>query len=266
MTAAAPAVTVITLTRRRPQLLQRAIASAAAQRCADAFVHMVLVDDCDETCRALAAADLPPHVRWRRVDRAPWEHSGPGRSSRLRNLGVRLAATPWIAFLDDDNRWTPDHLASLLQTARDSGARAVHSQMELRDADDEPYLEPRVPWCRDDDRARAEYEELCRLGVLQPGSCVSRDRADPRDHPDPARTVDTGEWLLARELLLEVPFDDRFDADDEAAVTGEDDKLLSALVERGERIVSSGRPTLLYTLGGYSNRFDTPMDETFAWR
>ena len=108
--------------------------------------------------------------------------------------------------------------------------------------------------------------ELCSQGVFTPGSCIVKDRADPIDHPNPVRTVDTGEWLLARELLIEVPFRDDFNAVDEANVTGEDDKLLTDLINKKEPIACSNQPTLIYYLGGYSNNFDGEYDSSFAWR
>ncbi|MCS0634960.1 glycosyltransferase [Streptomyces sp. LP05-1] len=262
----AVAVTVVTITRTRPALLARALASAQAQSPPGGFEHLVVADDCDDTHALLRGRELPGNVRWLLAGRGPGEVSGPGRSSRLRNMAVRVSESPWIAFLDDDNEWEPDHLASLLACARRTGHRAVHSQLRMFHPDGTPYLEPLDPWTADEDAARAEYARMRARGVVAPGTCVRRDRLDPLGTPDPVVSVDTGEWLLARELLLRLPFRDDFDAADEAARTGEDDKLAADLRRAREPVSCTGLPTLRYYLGGYSNNFTSAFDPTFSWR
>lgn len=260
-----PKVTVVTITRTRPVLLRRAVAAVAAQRATFAIAHHVIVDDCAATVAMLSAEQLPSPTAWTLLAREPWEVSGPGRSARLRNIGVRAATSPWVAFLDDDNTFAPEHLQTLVACAEANGVRAAHCHMHMFHRDGRPYVENRVPWSRDPDEARAKFAELVALGVAERDSNLFRDRADPLGHPRPARTVDTGEWLLARELLLERPFTDRFTAEDAAALTGEDDKLLNDLVAAGEPIACTGVATLNYFVGGYSNNFATPFDATFAW-
>ncbi|MCP2258274.1 Glycosyl transferase family 2 [Streptoalloteichus tenebrarius] len=259
-------ITVVTITRNRPGLLARAIRSVAAQERVDRVEHLVVVDDCAPTFAFLRhRRSLPDNLRWIVVSRSAGEVSGPGRSSRLRNLAVRVSEAEWIAFLDDDNEYTPDHLASLLARARATGCRAVHSHLVMLNQDGSPYLEQRSPWSREEAEGRAEYARMLAAGVVSVGSCVRRDRLDPLDVPDPVVSVDTGEWLLARELLLEVPFRDEFDADDAARSIGEDDKFARDLQARGEPVACTGKPTLRYYLGGYSNNFSVPFDSTFSW-
>ncbi|RLU87463.1 SpcF [Streptomyces griseocarneus] len=260
-------VTVVTITRTRPELLARALRSVQGQKIHAPFEHIVVLDDCDASYRSLReCGPLPANVRWLLVSRGPGDVSGPGRSSRLRNMAVRISEAPWIAFLDDDNTWEPDHLDSLLECAARTGHRAVHSHLRMLNRDGTPYLEQRDPWARDPEEGRAEYARMRAKGVVRPGTCVRRDRLDPLDVPEPVVSVDTGEWLLARELLLEVPFTDDFDVDDEARLIGEDDKLAMSLRERREPVSCTGRPTLHYHLGGYSNDFTRPFDATFSWQ
>jgi len=87
----APEITVITITRTRPQLLQRAM--AAVERACDEAVleHRILVDACAQTETMLRTHPTAPQRMWSVAPRAAHEHSGPGRSSALRNLGVRGA-------------------------------------------------------------------------------------------------------------------------------------------------------------------------------
>jgi glycosyltransferase involved in cell wall biosynthesis len=231
------------------------------------FEHLVVVDDCHDTYLSLRDGPaLPDNTRWLVAGRGPDDVSGPGRSSRLRNMAVRIGTAPWIAFLDDDNEWEPDHLATLLACAARTGHRAIHSHLRMLNADGSPYLDRREPWAQDDAQGRAEYERMRTKSVVSPGTCVRRDRLDPLDTPDPVISVDTGEWLLARDLLLSVPFRDRFDARDEAERIGEDDKLAVDLRNRREPVSCTERPTLRYYLGGYSNNFSRPFDSTFSWR
>ncbi len=263
--AAAPEVTVITITRTRPQLLQRAMA-AVARACSEASLeHRILVDACADTQAMLRAHPKAAHRLWSVIPRAPHEHSGPGRSSVLRNLGIAEARGRYIAFMDDDNDWAPGHLASLLALARTSGAPAVHSSLQMFHRDGRPWCEDRVPWARDEQAGRARFDELVELGVCTRGSNIFHDRADPPGQPG-ARTVDTGAWLIARDLLLQIPFRTDFSQADADALTGEDDKLLSDLLAAGVRPLSTGLPTLRYFTGGYSNRFDAPFDDSFSWR
>jgi hypothetical protein len=94
---------------------------------------------------------------------------------------------------------------------------------------------------------------------------VFKDRADPLDHPDPVRSVDTSAWLLARSLLLEIPFRDDFTDLDGETRTGEDDKLLADLINRREPIACSHKATLRYYLGGYSNNRNETFGGPFVW-
>ena len=257
----ADSVTVITLTRRRPTLVQRAIRSVRAQRTEHAVHHVGLIDDCPDTHAVLAAAaGHYPELEVLYVPREPHEVSGPGRSSRLRNLGVRRSADPWIAFLDDDNEWTADHLQTLVACARAEGARAVHSHVSLVNPDGSPYLQPRWPWARSDAEAEQIYRDRVAKGICVPGSNVVRDRPGPHDEP-----ADSSSWLLARELLLEVPFEEHFSQSDAENLIGEDDKLFWALTSKGEPMSCTRRPTLRYYLGGYSNSAGGRTAETFAW-
>ncbi|MFC5154192.1 glycosyltransferase family A protein [Streptomyces amakusaensis] len=257
----------MTITRTRPGLLGRAIDSAGRQLLPQGFEHLIVVDDCPETYAFLRRPGaLPPHAGWLLAARGPHDVSGPGRSSRLRNMAVRISRSPWITFLDDDNEWEPGHLASLLECAERTGHRAVHSQLRMVHPDGSPFLDPRDPWSEDHEKGRAEYERMLAKGVVERGTCVRRDRLDPLGVPDPVISVDTGEWLLARELLLRIPFRDDFDAHDEAGRVGEDDKLAMALRESREPVSCTGLPTLRYYLGGYSNNFSRTFDPTFSWR
>ena len=259
-------VTVITLTRNRPGLLKRAVSSVQNQVCETSIRHFILVDNCEKTRDILTRwKTVPPNVKWWYVEREADEKSGPGRSAKLRNFGVRQADSPWISFLDDDNEFKTDHLGTLLACAGKTGHRMVHSHRSLYYRDGKPFLEERSPWYPDIDEGIQAYRELRQRGVFVPGSNVMRDIFDPLGTPDPIISVDISEVLMRRELLLEVPFPEAYSQSEGEQHTGEDDKLFWKLHSLGEPVSCTYEATLNYFLGGYSNEFTSDYDDSFSW-
>ncbi len=62
-----------------------------------------------------------------------------------RNAGISAARAAWIALLDSDDLWQPDHLASLLATAEKTSADLIHAGSTLFDSDSGRPLETRAP-------------------------------------------------------------------------------------------------------------------------
>ena len=197
VTDARARIAVITVTRRRPRLLQRVIASVQAQTVLARITHVVIIDDCAPTLAMLERVTLPDNVEYEMVERKAGEVTGPARAAQLRNFAQRRLQGGWTAFLDDDNEYHSVHLAELLRVACESGADAVHSYRELRNNDGTPYLEPRDPWCEDETHGRASYRQLVNAGIMTPGSCIMKAVA----RPDAPRSVDTSEWLVADTCL-----------------------------------------------------------------
>lgn len=251
-------ITVITVTRKRPELLKRAIASVRSQEYLGQVMHLIIVDDCDQTAQALEELEIPSHgkLMWHFESREPGERSGRVRSVRLRNLGVRMTESRWVAFLDDDNEYESNHLTSLIACAFQNKQSAVHSYRKIYQRDGSPYLEHRFPWVRDPEEGKRLYEFYCARGVWIRDSNIVQDRADPKGHPDPIRMVDTSVWLLERSLLIQHPFP-QFTQEELKTTMCEDDKLLELLVEQGVPISTTRLATVRYYLGGYSNTFST---------
>ncbi|KQP39789.1 hypothetical protein ASF44_08670 [Pseudorhodoferax sp. Leaf274] len=114
MSVATPAISIIVPTRNRPALLQRALASIAAQQMADFEVHVV--DDGSDAEHRGAYAGLAEfddaRFQLHLIGSAGQRGSGP---SYTRNFGLARSRAGIVAFLDDDDVWlAPDHLRNML--------------------------------------------------------------------------------------------------------------------------------------------------------
>jgi glycosyltransferase involved in cell wall biosynthesis len=102
-----PEVSVVVPTHNRWEHLSRAALPAAlGQR--DVELELIVVDDgsTDETPRGLAEV-RDPRLRVLRSKRAEGV-------ARARNRGLAAARAPWVAFLDDDDLWSPLKLRAQL--------------------------------------------------------------------------------------------------------------------------------------------------------
>lgn len=112
-------VLVVIPTYRRPEGLKRAIDSALAQTAQDLTV--VVVDD-----GGGLPEDLPADPRLLAVSLS----RNTATLGLVRNVAIHLADSEFIAFLDDDNVWTPDHLAAALTALEaDPGLAAVYTSL-----------------------------------------------------------------------------------------------------------------------------------------
>ncbi|NHC45135.1 glycosyltransferase family 2 protein [Motilibacter aurantiacus] len=114
-----PLVSVVIPTRNRASILPRALGAALGQVLdVPQSLEVVVVDDgsTDDTARVLAAVEDPRL----RVLRRP---RGSG-VSRARNAGTQLARGRWVAWMDDDDVWSPTKLKLQLDAVqRTPGAR-----------------------------------------------------------------------------------------------------------------------------------------------
>jgi hypothetical protein len=102
-TARPPAlVATVIPTHRRPEQLRAAVASALAQTVTDQIV--IVVDD------GAGLPDLPADPRLVAVSLS----RNIGITGIVRNIGIRLTDSRFVAFVDDDNLWEPDHLEKAL--------------------------------------------------------------------------------------------------------------------------------------------------------
>jgi succinoglycan biosynthesis protein ExoO len=114
---AAPIYTVAIPVHNKAPYIARCLASVFAQT--EPRFEVIVVDDAstDGSARALAQWQDPRLRLLRRTAPSPGGYAA-------RNLAIAEARAPWIAFLDADDEWLPDHLARIEAMRRTAGADA----------------------------------------------------------------------------------------------------------------------------------------------
>lgn len=117
-------VSVIIATYNRPQLLQRAIESVLYQDYGN--VEIVVVRDGGTSVRPVIDA-ISSDVNVVLIDLE--ENVG---KSRALNIGMERARGDYIAYLDDDDFYLPDHIKILVSVLEKTGAEFAYSDSEAR--------------------------------------------------------------------------------------------------------------------------------------
>jgi hypothetical protein len=135
-------ISVVIPTFNRADVVGRAVESALRQSHPPGQV--IVVDD--------GSTDATPEVLRPYGDTIEYVHQENAGASAARDRGVALARHPWIAFLDSDDYWTPDHLARMVRAIEATGgqARFYFSDMQLAPTKDATLwsalgFRPRVP-------------------------------------------------------------------------------------------------------------------------
>lgn len=124
-----PKVSVVIPTYRRLGLLRKAVESAVAQDWLNKEIIVV-----GDNCPALLPKELPftcfndrqvPVI----VRNLPRNHGAGGAVPR--NYAIMLAGGAWIAYLDDDNEWKPNHVSSVMMAIYEIQADLGVSSMEV---------------------------------------------------------------------------------------------------------------------------------------
>jgi glycosyltransferase involved in cell wall biosynthesis len=159
-------VSVVIPAYNRADLVGRAIRSALAQRPAPP-AEVIVIDDCSSDATADEA---------RRLGAVVVRHDENRGEAGARNTGLRAARFDWVGFLDSDDEWLPDHLATL--------------------------------WPRRDGHVAVAATALYRLGdqvrsLGHPASAPTVIRS-PADLVFPANPIPVSGVLAKREVLLEL--------------------------------------------------------------
>jgi len=253
-------VSVLIITNRHIDYLVRALRSVEAQDF-KGRIHIVVV------------ADNPP---WRPSDLASTSRAGVSiesycvlteitpfqstveRVARLRNAALAFVREKYICFLDDDNTWEPNHLSTLYNALLSAKAMAAHSWRRLVDETGDPWIPDRFPWGRDAKRSARLFEQFMAAGIMSADSNIFRDMLGLDVDGEIIDAVDMGAWLFDRRAFDTLRFETEYSEWEIANSITEDDKLLAAIRQTSIPVVTSQAPTLVYSLGGYSNRARSP--------
>lgn len=111
-------VSVVTATYNRSTVLPFAIRSVQAQTLTD-WEHTIVGDHCtDDTADVVGAVD-DPRVSWLNLEVRVGDQSGPN------NSGIERATGDYIAMLNHDDLWFPDHLEQAVGFLDRTGADLV---------------------------------------------------------------------------------------------------------------------------------------------
>jgi len=245
-------VTVVTPTFDRPEMLLQAVESAAKQTHRN-IEHIVVGDNCpvlDTDNVREKLLEINPALRLHNLpDDGQKPSYGPARIARVRNAGIALAGGDFIAHLDDDNTWDPNHLESLLAGFRNCPEAAVaFSYRKLLIEGIEPYLSPYHPWSPDLETAELVYGAYQRMGIYHSGSHLMRDRISFHEERD--CTLDTNEMMVRSSVQREFLFHTDFSDSMMARELGEDDVFCEEIYRAGYRAVASGEFSLNFRVGG----------------
>lgn len=137
-----PRVSVIMPTCDRPQLLRRAVASVLAQT--EQNLELIVINDGGTEVNSTLEAFNDARIRL--IDCA----SRRGQST-ARNTGLKAARGEYVAYLDDDDSYYPEHLATLLKAAQAGQAAYSDAWRVFRNKHgDETGRD--MPFCLDFDR------------------------------------------------------------------------------------------------------------------
>lgn len=117
-----PLVSVITATYNRSRVVAHAIDSVRRSSI-DAWEHLVIGDHCTDDTAAVVSAIGDPRVSFTNLPANAGEQSAPN------NEGLRRARGRYIAYLNHDDLYFPDHLASAIGALERTGAGFVWSPL-----------------------------------------------------------------------------------------------------------------------------------------
>lgn len=162
-----PLLSIITPAFKAERFIGETLASVRAQTFTD--WEIVVVEDgshdgTEEIVQAFAATVSQPVVFLR--------HEKNQGLPATRNTAIARARGEWIALLDSDDLWTPDHLEKAVARLRKTGADLVHSAVMMFDSDTGRDEEKRQP----SDAAIADFPRSLFLStyIIQPSSVVMR--------------------------------------------------------------------------------------------
>jgi glycosyltransferase involved in cell wall biosynthesis len=116
----APLISIIMATYNRSDVLRLAVETARRQTVRD-WELLVVGDACTDDTAEVVASFNDPRIRFFNLPRNVGEQSGPNTE------GMRRARGRYLAFLNHDDLWLPDHLEVALAGIEETGADLVYT-------------------------------------------------------------------------------------------------------------------------------------------
>ncbi|MEU4691542.1 glycosyltransferase family 2 protein [Actinoplanes sp. NPDC023714] len=227
-------VSVVIPTCNRPQLAARAVASALAQT-HHALEVIVVVDGPDPATSSALAGIGDPRLR---VVVLPER----GRAPRARNAGAREARGRYVAFLDDDDEWLPEKVATQLKLAdaSDAALPVVASRLINRTPRADSIMPRRLP---------ASGEPLSEYFTVRRGLFYGDG------------FIQTSTIMAPAALLRAVPFTEDLRRQQEL------DWTLRAVRHEGVELIYASEPLVLWHQDEDRHRIslEMPYDQQLAW-
>jgi len=117
---AAPPLTVVTSTYNWPRALTQAIPTALAQGFGD-FEYLTIGDCCTDETEDVVRSFNDPRIVWRNLD------ENTGNQSGVNKIALEMARGEFIAYLNHDDLWFPDHLETVLTPLRERELDVVNA-------------------------------------------------------------------------------------------------------------------------------------------
>jgi GT2 family glycosyltransferase len=196
-TVRAPLVSVVVPTHDRPEMLRAALVSILAQTHRD--FEIVVVNDCGTDVRdVIDALDHDGRITYVR-------HAMNRGLAAARNSGIGVARGRYLAYLDDDDRFYPEHLAILVEALDRGPERVVYGDalrvVQVPDGSGYRTVARDLRYSNDFDRRRLlvtnQFPVLC---VMHERSCL--DRVGGFDEA----LTSHEDWDLWLRLSAEFPF------------------------------------------------------------
>jgi len=128
-----PRVSIVVATWNRSNVLRLSIEAALRSTITD-WEMLVIGDACTDDTAEVVDSFGDPRIRFHNLAVNRGEQSGPN------NEGIRLARGRYVAMLNHDDLWTPDHLATCLEAIEREAADLVFTLTLAFDQTNEPFL------------------------------------------------------------------------------------------------------------------------------
>lgn len=191
LAAPPPVVSVVIATYNRSQVLRHAIRSVQASSFAD-WELLVIGDACTDDTLECVASFADPRIRFVNLSPRCGDQSGPN------NHGITLARGRYVAFLQHDDIYLPDHLATCVEELNRSGADLVWTPAAV--ASPNPDVSPGARPCQFRIAGVPEQSGYSPFAFYCTSTWVFRrelaDRVGPWPRADEIYMVQSQDWLF----------------------------------------------------------------------